>query len=144
MRRELILDTGVAETDNQLHAAYPFQQTQAACESRKGRQAASKLLLLRVLGCGSRSSSCRCCSICLALLRNLWLRRSDDHFLHRSNLFLDNRDMGYGRVLIAQELNASRVRQIGDVDNAVQLKIRNIDVQVARNIARQTLDLDLA
>src|SRR5882757_3194500 len=60
VRRELILDTGVAETDNQPHASYPFQQTQAACESRKNRQAAQTLLLLRILGIGSRSSSGRC------------------------------------------------------------------------------------
>ena len=38
----------------------------------------------------------------------------------------------------------ARVRQVGDVNHAVQLKSRNIDIEVARNIARQALDLDLA
>src|SRR5258707_6224468 len=144
MRRELILDTGVAETDNQPHASYPFQQTQAACKSRKIWQAASKLLLLRILGIGSRSSSRRCRSIGLALLGNLWLRRSDDHLLHSHNLFLDDRDVRNCRVLVLQELDAARVRQVRNVNQTMQLKVRNIDIQMARNIAWQALDLNLA
>src|SRR5205823_6470358 len=79
----------------------------------------------------------------LALLGNLWLRQSGDHFFHRRNLFLDDRDMGYCRVLIGQELDAARVRQVRNVNKTVQLHVRDIDVQVARNIARQTLDLNL-
>src|ERR1700677_4879468 len=76
VRRELILDTGVAEPDDQLHAILPFQQTHAACnlERSTGR---AKLLLLRVLGIGSRSSSGR--RIRLALLGNFWLSRRSDN-----------------------------------------------------------------
>jgi hypothetical protein len=40
VRRELILDTGVAETDNQLHALFPFPANSGGLQIQKNRQAA--------------------------------------------------------------------------------------------------------
>src|ERR1700679_2816801 len=51
--------------------------------------------------------------------------------------------MSNQRILFAKELELARVRKIGDVDRAMKLEIADIDIDVARNIARQALDLDL-
>src|SRR5271154_4430725 len=125
MRRELILDTGVAETDNQPHAVFPFPTNSSSLRNPKTRQAAQTLLLLRILGIGSRSSSSGSSSrgVRLALLRNLWLRRCSNNFLDSHNLFLDDRDVGNSRILIAQELDASRVRQVRNMNKTMQLHV---------------------
>src|SRR5260370_40760921 len=80
----------------------------------------------------------------LALLGDFRLGRCRDHCFNSRSLFLDDRDVSHGRILFTEELDAARVRQIGDADNAVQLEALDIDIEVARNIARQALDLTLA
>jgi len=94
-------------------------------------QAAFQLLLLRVLRLSSgRSSSAF--RLRLALLRHFRLGRSNRDFFDSDNLFLDDGDVGHGRALVTQKFDAARVRQIGDANHAMQLKTRNIDVEMAR------------
>src|SRR6202044_1015496 len=90
-------------------------------------------LLLRLC---VRSSSFR---VRLALLGNLGLGRCSDDGINSRRLFLDDRDVSHRCGLFAKEPDASRVRQVGDMDDSMQLQARNIDVQVARDVARQAL-----
>ena len=56
---------------------------------------------------------------------------------------LGQRDLGDQLVFAAEEPVFVAMRQVLDVDGAVQLKVGDIDIDVAGDVVRQAFDLDL-
>src|SRR6202041_3103327 len=84
-------------------------------------------------------------SLDLALLGNFRLRWSSrDHRIHGwRHFFLDRHHVSYSCTLVGNEFEVA-VRQIGHPDRTVQSQAGDIQVNMARDIARQALDLNLA
>src|ERR1700733_11566702 len=134
VRRELVFDSRIAETDDQQHAR-SFGYTRTLFRSRQS-------LLLRALLRG-RSSIRR---VRLTLLHHLGLGRgrSSKSIDRRRRFFLDRDHVTHGRIFVAQELQLVAMRQIGNAQHIAKREVRDIDDDVAGNIAWQALDFDFA
>ncbi len=130
VRCELVFDARIAEPDDQFHAAYFFFSDFSAFSAFSppaGSFALGFLLaLLDDFGLGSGRSS---------------LGSLDRSRLHN---FLDRRNVGNRLIRVGDELDLVAVRQVGDAHRLSEHQLAHIAVDVARDVGRQTLDLDLA
>src|SRR5271156_3796515 len=114
--------------------AGPFLSPSTSSAKLRARSLLSALFRSRVRSLG------------LALLGHFRLRWSCcRHRVHRRrHFFLDRHHVGYGCVLIGNELELATTRQVGYADGAIQCQATHVHVNMAGNITRQALDFNLA
>src|SRR5215831_3307981 len=135
MRRELIFDSGIAETHNQFHATIPTRPKRTCGDGRLARPpsearplaAGKELLLLLLLSLLRCSLGPFFLSLLLTLLDDFGLSRSSRRFRRRfrrdRNFFLHRGHVRDRLILISEELDLLQVRQIRNAQHLAERQV---------------------